>query len=105
MKSLLYIINSIFVLPIRLYQWTISPMLTSFFGSSCIYHPSCSNYAVDAVMKFGPLKGFVLGILRIVRCNGMFIGGEDSVHEHLTLREAIGKYGEHWRYSKDNRDS
>jgi putative membrane protein insertion efficiency factor len=49
------------ILPIRLYQWLISPML----GQRCKYYPSCSNYAVQAIDRFGILRGLVLAGWRL----------------------------------------
>lgn len=44
----------------------------------CIYEPSCSNYTIMAIKKYGTIKGCYYGLLRIKRCNGaLFQGGED----------------------------
>ncbi|MDT4762411.1 membrane protein insertion efficiency factor YidD [Sphaerochaeta sp. PS] len=66
-----------FLIPVYLYKGLLSP----FFGSSCLYHPSCSSYMVEAVMKHGVLKGFVMGFARILRCSRFFMGGDDTVPE------------------------
>jgi hypothetical protein len=63
------------VLPIRLYQWLISPML----GQRCKYYPSCSEYAVQAIRRFGILRGLVLAGWRLLRCNPWSRGGLDPV--------------------------
>ena len=68
------------VAPIRLYQALISPLL----GPRCKYHPSCSEYAVGAVRRYGILRGLVLAAWRLVRCNPWSHGGVDLV-EHQTL--------------------
>jgi uncharacterized protein len=47
------------------------------FGSSCKYHPSCSQYALDAYKEFGFLKGTVLAAWRVLRCNPWSRGGVD----------------------------
>ncbi len=62
-------------LPIRVYQYTISPML----GPRCKYYPSCSEYAVQAVERYGILRGLVLAGWRILRCNPFSRGGYDPV--------------------------
>ena len=63
------------VLPIRLYQLAISPML----GERCRYYPSCSEYAVQAITRFGILRGLVLAVWRVLRCNPFSRGGFDPV--------------------------
>lgn len=63
------------VAPIRLYQWTLSPLL----GARCKYHPSCSRYAVGALHEHGPVKGLALGSWRLLRCNPWSKGGLDPV--------------------------
>lgn len=63
------------LLPIRLYQRIVSPLLPR----RCRYHPSCSNYAVQAVERFGILRGSVLAAWRVLRCNPWSDGGFDPV--------------------------
>ena len=66
---------------IRFYQLVLSP----YKGRSyCIYYPSCSHYAVDAIEKYGALKGGFMAFKRILRCNPFHKGGFDPV--------PIGKY-------------
>jgi putative membrane protein insertion efficiency factor len=62
-------------LPIRAYQYAISPM----FGPRCKYYPSCSEYAVQAVERYGILRGLVLAGWRLLRCNPFSGGGYDPV--------------------------
>lgn len=50
---------------IRLYQILISPYL----GSNCKFSPTCSNYAIQALKKYGLIKGFYLASIRILKCN------------------------------------
>jgi len=49
------------------------------FPPSCRYTPTCSQYTLEAVEKYGPIKGLFLGFKRILRCNPFFPGGEDPV--------------------------
>jgi hypothetical protein len=63
------------VAPIKLYQRLISPMV----GQRCKYYPSCSEYAVQAVQRFGILRGLVLAGWRLLRCNPWSHGGFDPV--------------------------
>jgi putative membrane protein insertion efficiency factor len=60
---------------IRFYQLVISPGLPP----SCRFYPSCSEYTLQAVAKYGVLKGLWLGIRRIVRCHPFHPGGYDPV--------------------------
>ena len=62
---------------IRFYQRRISPL----FGPRCRYYPTCSQYAVEAVERFGAFKGSILAVLRLLRCNPFFPGGYDPVPE------------------------
>jgi putative membrane protein insertion efficiency factor len=60
---------------VRIYQLTLSPLL----GSSCRFEPSCSRYAIDALRKYGPLRGSWLSVKRISRCHPLNEGGYDPV--------------------------
>jgi hypothetical protein len=68
---------------IRLYQVTLSPdhsWLKTFFPDGyCRFHPSCSMYTIDAIKKYGALKGISLGLRRIGRCNPWNPGGYDPI--------------------------
>ena len=61
--------------PIRVYQRVISPALPR----RCKYHPTCSAYAVQAVESYGILRGVVLAVWRVLRCNPFSHGGHDPV--------------------------
>jgi putative membrane protein insertion efficiency factor len=63
------------VLPVKFYQYAISPML----GSSCRYYPTCSHYTIEALKKHGPIKGLWLSIKRIASCNPWGGHGHDPV--------------------------
>ncbi|MBE7075479.1 MAG: membrane protein insertion efficiency factor YidD [Clostridiales bacterium] len=58
------IIKKIFLSPVYLYKYGISPLLPH----SCIFFPSCSNYFIKSVERFGIFKGSWLGVKRIFRC-------------------------------------
>jgi putative membrane protein insertion efficiency factor len=55
------------------YRFTIGP----FTGGRCKYHPSCSQYAIDALRKYGLVKGSALAGWRLLRCNPWSRGGVD----------------------------
>ena len=69
------IVKRIILIFIRGYQLTISPLI----GPSCRFHPSCSNYAVEAIEKKSLFMAAYLIIFRLLRCNPFFKGGEDPV--------------------------
>lgn len=60
---------------IRVYQWTLSP----FIGNQCRFHPTCSQYAIEALEARGLLRGSLLAIRRIGRCHPFHPGGFDPV--------------------------
>lgn len=67
---------------IRIYQKFISPL----FPPVCRYYPSCSQYAIESIMRFGAIRGSLLAIWRILRCNPWSEGGIDPVPEKFTFR-------------------
>lgn len=60
---------------IRFYQVCISPL----FPPCCRFYPTCSAYAMEAIQKYGPFKGFFMSVRRIIRCNPFSKGGYDPV--------------------------
>ncbi len=66
--------TQIAVLPIRLYRLLVSPLLPA---NTCKFHPSCSQYALDAVRKHGVLRGFAKAGWRLLRCHPWSHGGVD----------------------------
>jgi putative membrane protein insertion efficiency factor len=68
-------ITRLLLLPIRLYQRLISPVL----GPHCRFAPSCSHYAAEALQLHGPLRGTVLAVRRVLRCHPWNAGGHDPV--------------------------
>ncbi|MEG8947818.1 membrane protein insertion efficiency factor YidD [Rosettibacter firmus] len=65
----------IFIYLIKIYQKLISPL----FPSSCRFYPTCSQYAVESLSKYGLLKGGIKAIWRILRCNPFNKGGYDPL--------------------------
>ena len=70
------------IAPIRLYQRVISPALPA----RCKYYPTCSQYAVQAIQRFGILRGLVLAAWRLLRCNPFSHGGFDPVEAQRLFR-------------------
>ncbi len=68
-------LRSVAIAPIRAYQRLFSPV----FGARCKYYPSCSEYAAQAISRFGILRGLVLAGWRLLRCNPWSHGGFDPV--------------------------
>jgi uncharacterized protein len=68
--------------PVRLYQRAISPALPA----RCKYYPSCSEYAIQAVRRYGILRGVVLAAWRLLRCNPWSHGGVDFVEDQTLFR-------------------
>lgn len=58
---------------VRLYQWTLSP----FLGRFCRFQPTCSQYFIEAVRKYGPWRGAAKGLWRIMRCHPFGGSGYD----------------------------
>jgi hypothetical protein len=58
---------------VRVYQWLLSPLL----GGHCRFTPSCSEYFIQAVLKYGAVRGALRGLWRICRCHPFHPGGHD----------------------------
>jgi uncharacterized protein len=74
--------RKLFLFPLRVYQRLLSPLL----GSRCRYYPSCSEYAAQAIERYGILRGLVLAGWRLLRCNPFSHGGYDPVDEQRLFR-------------------
>ena len=73
--KILNILAIVLIIPIKLYQVLISPLL----GSSCRYSPTCSQYSIEAIKKHGPFKGLWLAVKRISNCHPWGGSGHDPV--------------------------
>lgn len=67
--------SGVLIAGVRLYQAALSPML----GGQCRFHPTCSNYAIEALREHGPFSGTWLTIRRVARCHPLRRGGYDPV--------------------------
>ena len=72
---MLKVLNYFLIVPIKLYQILLSPLI----GPSCRFTPTCSNYAIEAINKHGPFKGLWLAIKRISKCHPLGDSGHDPV--------------------------
>ncbi len=68
-------LKKLLLLIIRVYQIIISP----FFPSACRFYPTCSQYAIDALTRYGIFYGFYLAVKRILKCHPFHPGGYDPV--------------------------
>ncbi len=76
------LLRRVAILPIRAYQLLLSPMV----GERCKYYPSCSEYAAQAIQRYGILRGLVLAGWRLLRCNPWSRGGFDPVEEQRLFK-------------------
>jgi uncharacterized protein len=74
-ESFYFFTRQLLVLPIRAYQHLISPLMVD----CCRWHPSCSSYTKEAIIKYGATRGMWLGIKRLVRCHPWGGSGYDPV--------------------------
>lgn len=74
-RGVLKVLGMVLILPIRFYQRCISPLTPP----ACRFTPTCSQYAVEAIRKHGPFKGFWLAVKRISRCHPWGGSGYDPV--------------------------
>ena len=74
--------RQIAALPVHAYRTIVSPLL----GPRCKYHPTCSRYALDALDEVGVVRGSILAVWRILRCNPWSHGGVDHVRDRRIFR-------------------
>ncbi|MBI1364104.1 MAG: membrane protein insertion efficiency factor YidD [Proteobacteria bacterium] len=72
---MLALLRQVALLPVRFYQYALSPL----WGPKCRFYPTCSHYAVEAVTKFGILRGGWLTLIRVAKCGPFHPGGYDPV--------------------------
>ena len=77
------ILREIFLLPVHLYRVLISPFKG---GPCCRYTPSCSEYFLTSVRRFGIIKGSITGWARILRCRPRYFGGPDPVPDAFSWK-------------------
>jgi putative membrane protein insertion efficiency factor len=69
------VVGELLILLVRLYQRTLSPLI----GPRCRFHPSCSNYMIEAIRSKGVLRGVPKGLWRLAKCQPFHPGGYDPV--------------------------
>ncbi len=67
--------KSVLLVGLRAYQYALRPML----GANCRFYPSCSDYAREAIVRHGSLRGTWLAVRRVARCHPYHPGGYDPV--------------------------
>jgi hypothetical protein len=83
------VLRAVVTTPIVVYQKLISPAIPK----RCKYEPSCSRYAVEAIRRYGILRGLVLAGWRLLRCNPWSYGGYDPVEAQRVFRARSGTAG------------
>lgn len=71
--------NKVLIGFLRFYKKFISPILERNFGNACRFTPTCGEYTIEALEKFGTVKGLALGIKRVSRCHPLGSSGYDPV--------------------------
>jgi len=69
------VFQALLIATLKMYKLMISPLLPK----SCRFYPSCSDYCMQAISKYGSIKGLLMGIARVARCNQFFSGGYDPL--------------------------
>ena len=79
------------IILIRTYQYLLSPWL----GTQCRFTPSCSYYAIEAIDRYGVIKGLLLSLKRLARCHPWHVGGHDPVPERIPSCQLNPETGRH----------
>lgn len=82
-------LRKLFILPIRLYQLMLSPLLGP---NKCRFQPTCSHYAIEAIEEWGIFKGTWLGVKRILKCHPWGPFGPDPVPKNPERQDKTAKY-------------
>jgi putative membrane protein insertion efficiency factor len=81
-------LKKIFIAMIRFYQIVISPLKPP----TCRFYPTCSHYGLEAIQRFGALRGGYLAIKRVLKCHPFHPGGLDPVPEKWNERKNINSH-------------
>jgi uncharacterized protein len=74
-------VTALAILLVRAYRTLVNPLVPRTVGGRCKYHPSCSQYALDALHEFGFVRGTALAAWRLLRCNPWSHGGVDYARD------------------------
>jgi uncharacterized protein len=74
-------VTALALLVVRGYRLLVSPVVPKTVGGRCKYHPSCSRYALEALREFGFVRGSLLTVWRLLRCNPWSHGGVDYARD------------------------
>ena len=69
------ILKRLLILPVRIYQMILSPLMPA----RCRYSPTCSQYMIEAINEWGPLRGLIMGLKRVASCHPWGGHGHDPV--------------------------
>lgn len=83
-RLLARLLSALLILPIRLYQICLSPLLPP----ACRFQPTCSHYAIEAIRVHGPFRGFWLAVRRISRCHPIRWLGAGAGYDPVPPRKA-----------------
>lgn len=78
-------LGTLLITPIVAYRRVLSPLKPA---PTCRFHPTCSAYAIEAIQRFGPLRGSALALRRVLRCHPWNPGGLDPVPESRPTEES-----------------
>jgi len=81
------IINLFIISILKLYKFFLSPL----FGQNCRFLPSCSEYCIECLETYGPVKGLCLGFKRIIKCHPVKVLGGSSGIDLVPKKESLKK--------------
>ncbi len=79
--------RTIIICFIKIYQLSLGQL----FPRVCRFEPTCSNYAIEAITRYGVYRGMLMGLWRIIRCSPLSVGGLDPVPKRSDLKYFVRK--------------
>ena len=83
------VVREIYLIPVKIYRAVFSPLKGM---STCRYTPSCSEYFLSSVRRFGIAKGTALGLSRLLRCRRRYFGGPDPIPDAFSFKYIKDQY-------------
>lgn len=71
--------KNILIFIVKVYKQAVSPHAERLFGNACRFTPSCSEYTIEALEKFGAMKGLIMGLSRLAKCHPFGGFGYDPI--------------------------